>query len=508
MIELRQLKILVVLFFVLLSMSSNGQNNNTLFLMHSVPQSNYINPAVNPRCKIFIGIPFLNTMDINYSNTSFTLSELTADDQIQLYPVYDRLPGINIIGAKFMTYPLSFGYSYKTNYFTFAIADRVSTYFSFTKDLIGLVLHGNYQYIGDPAHFHPRFDATYFREYSVGWAFDWDEYNAVGIKGKMLFGKGNIGTGKSDIIFSTEPQTFGLSLAGDLSLNASFPLELELSDNNIPAGVQVNTIDPVSFLLNRRNMGIGFDLGYINTWFEDFTFSASVLDLGAILWRDNLNNVNASSDALFEGVQADLSFFFDSDFEEVFRNFRDSLLNQFSYEFAQNSYFTFLPTQVYLGAEYHVLDQVDIGLVVRNAFESRTLKTSATAALKLHIIKGFHGSLSWSYINRSFKNFGAGLAYSGKGFQWYAVTDNFYGYIRPVDARSLSLRFGMNLMFGCYDIKELRRTKGHGMLPCPVYEKPRQNKTQASVKKKGKRTMVPSIRPEKSEKTKFKLQKK
>jgi hypothetical protein len=37
-----------------------AQQSNTLFFMHSLPESNFINPAVQNSCKLFIGLPALS----------------------------------------------------------------------------------------------------------------------------------------------------------------------------------------------------------------------------------------------------------------------------------------------------------------------------------------------------------------------------------------------------------------------------------------------------------------
>ena len=38
--------------------SVQAQQNNTLFFMHSFPEANFVNPAVQIDCGIFVGLPF------------------------------------------------------------------------------------------------------------------------------------------------------------------------------------------------------------------------------------------------------------------------------------------------------------------------------------------------------------------------------------------------------------------------------------------------------------------
>ncbi|MFC2080446.1 DUF5723 family protein [Bacteroidota bacterium] len=461
----RQLGLLTALF--LLSFSNlQGQHSNTLFQMHSIAQSNHLNPAVKPNCKVYFGIPILNTIDLTYSNSSFTINNLIENDQVQLDGFYNRLSAMNIISVKLLTYPFSAGFYYKKHYFTFSIAERVRSYVSFPKDLVGLALYGNAQYIGKKAKLSPVVDATYYRAYNFGWAFDMDEYNSLGVKGKLLFGKANAGTGSSKIVFGVGEDFPDLFFEGDVSVNAAFPLNISLDNKNMINGVDVTAIDPVSFLLNRGNPGIAFDFGYINTYVPDFTFSASVLDLGAILWKDEVNNISATTDIIFQGISVNPDFDF-GNLENILGDFADSILNKFQYNVTQDSYVKFLPTQVYLGAAYRLSTKIDLGLTVRNSFESKTVKSSVTTSVNYTLFNTLQTFLSWSYANKSLKNFGAGIAYTGKGFQFYAVSDNVYGFIRPVDSRLINFRFGMNLMFGCSSFAREVRYGGHSMVPCP-----------------------------------------
>jgi ethanolamine ammonia-lyase large subunit len=58
----------------------HAQQSNTFYLMHAVPQSNLLNPAVQIQCKYFIGIPVLSSIHLNYSNTAFTYNTLAGTD--------------------------------------------------------------------------------------------------------------------------------------------------------------------------------------------------------------------------------------------------------------------------------------------------------------------------------------------------------------------------------------------------------------------------------------------
>jgi hypothetical protein len=55
---------------------------------------------------------------------------------------------------------------------------------------------------------------------------------------------------------------------------------------------------------------------------------------------------------------------------------------------------------------------------------------------------------SYSYDDHSFRNVGAGLSLQTNRWQLYAAADNLLA-VRPLNTRSVNLRVGINLFFGC-----------------------------------------------------------
>ena len=67
-------------------------------------------------------------------------------------------------------------------------------------------------------------------------------------------------------------------------------------------------------------------------------------------------------------------------------------------------------------------------------------------------------SLNYTIMNRTFNNFGAGLALKAGPFNWYIISDNIplvyareinENIIIPHKARAVNFRIGFNLVFAC-----------------------------------------------------------
>src|SRR4051812_16274100 len=53
-----------------------GQNESTLYFMNSLPQSVDLNPAIQPRYKMTIGLPVISSIGGTYSNNGFTYNDM------------------------------------------------------------------------------------------------------------------------------------------------------------------------------------------------------------------------------------------------------------------------------------------------------------------------------------------------------------------------------------------------------------------------------------------------
>ena len=63
----------IIILFILgvLTGSTGNAQNNSLYFMHSVPQTIHLNPAVFYHCKTYIELPILSSVRVSYANTGF-----------------------------------------------------------------------------------------------------------------------------------------------------------------------------------------------------------------------------------------------------------------------------------------------------------------------------------------------------------------------------------------------------------------------------------------------------
>ncbi len=438
-----------------------GQQSNTFYLMHEVPQSNLMNPAVQIQCNWYVGIPGLASNHLSLGNTAFTYNDLAGSEVWNLEGVFNQMHPVDLYGAEAYLHPVSIGYKRRSYYFSFNIAEKIHFYQTIPRDLAEIALYGNGPFAGETARFNAlRPAGHYYREYSAGVSKFLNQSWTLGIRAKLLFGKANIHTGRSNIGFTTEENSFNLLLETDYTFNSSFPLTINQdSDGNI-SDFSINELNYLQMLLNRGNPGFSIDLGIIHRVNEKTILSASLLDLGLIRWRTDINNVRGTGSFAFEGVDpgTDVVSF------DYLIEMGDSLINTLDVTLSQLPYSSFIPTQLYLGGTYQLKDNLKLGVVNRNVIFRSKVHASFTLLAQANLAERILATLSWSYLNNSIMNIGTGLAYHGKGFQFHLVTDNLFGFFFPFNTRTVNLRAGFNLMFGCPGDKK-ERASSYGPMP-------------------------------------------
>ena len=447
--------------------SVKAQQNNTFYLMHDVPQTNLLNPAVQIKCKWFIGIPLLASTQLNYSNSTFSFNELFSQNggsaSMDIGNFYENIRKTNLLSTELHLDLISVAYRWNEYNINFNIAEKINMAFTYPGSIMELAWKGNTQFLGETAEFNNlRTHSVYYREYSLGVSKIWDAYNIFGVRAKLLFGKANIYSGKSEMSLYTDPNTFNLEVEGDININSSFPITINQdADGNI-SGISMGNIDYVSFLMNGKNKGFALDLGWIYKYNENITFSASLLDLGFIRWKSDVNNIILSGSFDYSGTGLGSNF----NSTDYIAELSDSVLNAFDQTVTQDNYYSWLPTQIYLGGMYQYRPKLGIGVVSRNVIYRNKLHSSLTLSANTTVWNKLSASLSWSYLNNTYKNMGFGLAWHSRGLQFHMVSDNILGIIKPLDARNLNLRFGFGVLFGCPKNKEeeMKMSNGYGSM--------------------------------------------
>jgi hypothetical protein len=431
-----------------------AQQDITMYFVPSNPQVNTLNPAFQNTCKIFIGIPVISSIHANLGFNGFSYNNLlkSRDNSYVITPSSLNLAKVTALNGEFYVNLFSIGIWKKKNYLTFSITEKSDIALFGHRDLASVVIGGNTAYEGEKANLSRTgvfFD--YRREYALGLARKINPETTIGIKGKLLFGKINVSTRKSKSDIYTDPLTYEITATSKFKIDASAPVTVSLKPDGQISDITYNGTT-TGILLNRKNIGLAFDLGFIQKRTDKSTISGSILDLGAIYYTSTPNNYSVEgkyhiNSQILDTVssQNDITGFVN----EAFSQFRATLDTK--------SYLMFLPPRIYLSYEYRLNPKTTVNALFTSKIYRYQIIPAYSVGASRQLAKNISLAASWSYMNRSINNLGVGLVAGHSPVQFYAFTDNILGFTNPLSSRNFNLRFGINLIFGCTKHENIKK---------------------------------------------------
>ena len=471
-INFRIFRLAVFLFLTMVFVCAEAQQNNTLYFMDGIPQSNQLNPAIQPKCGFYFAVPIISSLEINAGNTAVGFNDVflykSSTDSLYYKPMQSdkdrsdflgKLKKNNYIFSDVRLDWLSFGFRINENYISFSAAERVEVRGNMPYDLIDLGLNLNQSTTGTKAF---TFDglglnAIWFREYALGISREINERITFGIRGKLLFGKANISSKSSDLAFpQTGMDVWKTSAIMDIrtsipNLTVGYDKDGKASLDSLKLGKVDGWKGAKPIVMNRRNVGVALDMGIILKPEEMLQLSASIVDLGFIQWNNNLNNFSTGGSYDFKGLPVVLS-----DTSSMGEALIDSLKKIYTVETNHDSYMTSLSGKIYLGVHVQLIKSVGVGFLTRLQFLDKIIRPQYTLSLNISPGRSFSTALSYTIADGVYDNLGFGISFKPGPFHWYLMSDRipiYYnkakaGYPIPAFAKNVNFRMGFNLMFG------------------------------------------------------------
>jgi len=466
-----------LIFSLIICSALNAQISNTMYFMDRVPEVSQLNPAVQPKCNVFIGT-FFSGFQLNFGNNSLSLNDIIFSKKITVNNrqrdsmvtfLYDSatqsnflktLKGQNSLFFNVQYDILNLGFRVQDMYFTFGITARSYFSISYPHDIVKLFLtgidvdtSGNTTKVYDFKNF--GVNSTAFGEFSFGFSKKINEELTFGIRGKLLRGTSIFSTSNKKLqLQSSAPKDslFKLVISSDATINISQPLyDITLDSTNKPKFTQRKKISIKPF----ANMGLGIDLGATYSGIDQFIFSASLIDFGFIRWNDNVTNLKLNGNFTYPPKDDTINFLSNKS-PDIFKKITDSLQNIFKFTQQNTAFTTWLPTKIYIGAEYFPETYFSLGLLSATQYYQSKLDEQIMVSANFRPLKMLMFSGSYSIIGNGFTNVGFGMSLRFSALNFYIISDNLpiqfakYNSIPiPYKAQNFNLRMGFNLVFGC-----------------------------------------------------------
>ncbi|SFC82573.1 DUF5723 family protein [Algibacter pectinivorans] len=459
----------ISLLLILISFVCFSQNKQLLYGFSEIPQSLLTNPGGRVTNRAYFGIPFLSHFHANGGSSGATIYDLFAADGVDFSTkfrrvVYDAKPGdfftanqqLEIVSGGF-----AIGPSYNKNqYLSFGVYQEFDFLTYFPKDIAVLALEGNQNNIGQ------RFDvstvsamAEVIAVWHVGYNKKVNEKFTYGARGKIYSSLINATSNKNEGYFTT--------VEGENNFfRHIFNLDTALRTSGYALNGEDNAFEPkdvVTRTLLGGNLGLGFDMGVTYNFDKQWTFDASLQDVGFIRHSKEVENYEVKGELIFEGVDP---IFFDTNEGDTADEFYSAIEDEFEDLFDTNenadAYTTWRPIKFNASLNYAfgkkrlklcncLADEQPymnrVGAQLYAIKRPKSPQLALTAYYYRRLFKGLRMKATYTIDSYTFNNIGLGVSAHIGGANFYVLADNFLQYQNIYDAQSVSLQLGFNYIF-------------------------------------------------------------
>lgn len=456
------LVIFLFLFFVC-TKEANSQGELTLPMMQHVYQSSYYNPAAIPDHKFSLGLPVMSSIQLQIINSGFSLNNLIKNEngvnKFDISYLRNNVPNSSFINLGLNVDLFHLRVKWRNSYVFVDAGNHSELYVNYSKDMFQFFTA---DWTNDNEE-GKKFDLSNvggrflnYNHIGFGIAKNFKKFD-FGVRFKVLDGvvAGVVESNDAQIEFNKD--LYDISLKNSITAYSSGFNSFTSSSNQAEKDRQ-NTIQK-----RFTNLGFGLDLAVTYKVTQKFKINLAINNLGFIDWKNDINNVKYAQDpssGSFKGADVLGPILAGENISDV--TISDTIQKFFQPKsdtsIKRSAFRTNLTPRLYLTLSYNITPRIVVAGTVKLEYYQVILPSYMLGAqFKLGRIFSLTASSSYQFENL---NFGGGIMIKPGPFQFYFVSDNLFtplykmkgdnvnGLYLPLDARLLSARFGMNIVFG------------------------------------------------------------
>jgi len=466
------MKNLITCIFMFWVFSIIAQNKQVLYGLEEVPQSMLLNPGSRIDYKYHFGIPFLSQIHFNGGSSGVSAYDIFQDTggdiNTRIRDKIFELKNTDFFTATEQLDIFNFGWKNKKDYyFSGGVYQELDFVLYFPRDLAILAWEGNQDYIG--------------KEFNIG------EFSTTG----ELLTVYHLGVNKR----INKKFTLGLrgkiysSLLSFRSTNnkGTFTTRLSESDNNIYEHIvsnvdfTVNTagiaslegLDSSSQIMNELigraffggNIGLGLDVGATYEINEQWTASASVLDVGAVFYTKDVEGYQVKGEYTLDGIELLFPGFGDEESPPYYDDLINDIEDSFPVDTLNTSYTKFRPVKMNASIKFNFGKEIggtgvcnclkmgenqefnqSVGFQYYSMFRPKGPQMAATLFYYRKLSKHFSAKATYTVDSYSYNNLGLGFIANMGVVNFYMMLDNLQWYGNIAKAKSVSLQLGLNII--------------------------------------------------------------
>ncbi len=431
------LSLFILQVFAQTSVSFNNLGNATF-------QNNYQNPALIPSQDLFIGIPVISGIHL-HSNSKTSYNEtFTKEGETTLVDISKILKAFqnqNMVSAHTGVNLFHVGIKMKNaSLISFSARERVEVDLLSSKELVDYLWNGNEKYVNQDINVaEAGVKAMHFREFGFGYAKPVNNRMDFGVRAKFLLGIADVSLpGNFSATLNSNGEAFQLDAKWNNFAIRSSGLNI-LRDNE-------DSISSIgSHLIMNKNTGFAVDLGLKYRLSRAHTITASLLDIGFINWKVDIENRFINDTTFnYSGVSLD-------SLGTVRQTIKDSLVANFRTSTNFDPYRGWLPLKVYGSWIYHYSRNTDIYFSGGVRLIQRRLKMLYGIGLTKRFGSAFMANVTATKLPQQFVNLGASFVVNGGPVQFYIAAEQIASSFSLPDKKAFDFRMGINLAIGSRD---------------------------------------------------------
>ncbi|MBE16176.1 MAG: DUF5723 family protein [Dokdonia sp.] len=442
-----------------------AQNKQLLYGVNDLPQALHLNPGAAITFEKHLGFPFLNaSIGAGSSGVSvYDIFQEGGDINARILTALNRLDRRDHFVVHQQLDLFSYGWKprFKEHYFSFGVYQELDAILYFPKDLATLAYQGNAGSIGRSFGFDDLSAAAeLLTVYHFGISKPISEKWRLGARFKLYSSIFNLSSISNKGQFVTLETPEGPNFYSHQVQNAAL-----LANTSGVISVAEDGASPLGAAILSGNLGIGVDIGATYFYNDQWTATASLLDIGAIFHRTDLRNYALEGSYELEGIEFLFPPILDGAAATPYwENLEDEIEDQLPFQDKlEQTYTTWRPLKINAGISYGFGQNLNGECDCTNGGEQRYQSLAGLQFFSVNRPQGLHSALtafydrSWNEVFRSkltytidpysHRNIGLLISAQFNKFNVYIAADNLLEYPNLAKAYAASLQFGFQLIF-------------------------------------------------------------
>jgi len=442
-------KVIIILSLLLISVLQGKAQTNMVF--YNTPDqynSSNFNPAfLTSQKNITFSILPLAGMSVGYNNQlvikDMVLNVLKGKQTTEDFKaVFNSMLDLGLFYQRMEMPLLNIGFHSNFGSINFSIKENMQLMTNLKGPFSQFLMNPDFRTVtlNKPQMFPAH--AMHYREYSLGYANEIiKDKLSVGVRAKIYYGKFSMNSDIQGEVIERNPDYF---MTTRNRIQLSFPVTIVKNDQEQLSAVnQTSDFTIGKYIMNSGNIGTGFDIGFTYKITPDLVVSSSVLDVGKINWKNNLNTMIYKGEYQFS--HSNISSTGNGTLTKVenFSTEYESIPDLYKLDIDSSSYSTKMPVSLFVGLQYQVNPKLNIGIVDRLIQKKYLSYNSLTLTGVFDVKKNLKITTGYAILGNSYTNIPLALNYQWSAGQYFVGTDNFLSFLLPLSADFSGITFGM-----------------------------------------------------------------